>query len=88
MPESKKRKSRGRTVHADTEIRPSWQDDIKPSPQWWPLVMVALMVLGLVWVVVTHMSSGRFPIPGLGDWNQFVGFGVMITGFLMMLRWR
>ncbi|WP_371164019.1 cell division protein CrgA [Buchananella felis] len=88
MPESKKRKHRGRTVHADTEIRPSWNDDIKPAPSWWAPVMLTLMVVGLVWVVVTHLANGLYPIPGIGDWNQAIGFGVMIVGFLMTLRWR
>jgi hypothetical protein len=50
--------------------------------------MVTLMVLGLVWVVVTYLTQGSWPVPGLGNWNLAIGFGVMLVGFFMTLRWR
>ncbi|GAA1640405.1 cell division protein CrgA [Georgenia ruanii] len=82
MPESKKRK---KTTEARPEARPAVA---KPSPSWWAPTMVVLMVLGLVAVVLTYLTQGTLPVPGLGNWNLAIGFGVMLVGFFMTLRWR
>lgn len=82
MPESKKRKK------SDLPRAEQSPDAVAPSPRWWAPTMVTLMVLGLVWVVVTYLAGGRYPIPGLDNWNLAVGFGVMLVGFVMTLRWR
>ena len=50
--------------------------------------MVALMVLGLVIVVTAYVSKGQLPIPDGGNTNLFVGFGVMVVGFLMTMGWK
>ncbi|RPF26786.1 MULTISPECIES: cell division protein CrgA [Georgenia] len=84
MPESRKRKKSGHTV-GSTPTPPAGP---RPSPHWWAPTMVALMVLGLVSVVLTYLTQGNLPVPGLGNWNLAIGFGVMITGFFMTMRWR
>lgn len=60
----------------------------KPNPRWWVPVMVALMVLGLVWIVVFYITQQAYPIPGIGLWNLGVGFALAMVGFLMTTRWR
>ncbi|QPK94159.1 cell division protein CrgA [Actinomyces sp. zg-332] len=88
MPESKRRKSNGQSVHSDTDIRPSWVDNVKMSPSWWAPVMVTLMLTGLFWIVVYYISSGSYPIPGIGNWNLGIGTLISFSGFMMALRWR
>ena len=56
MAESKKRKKNGHEVEDDTEIQ-NWTDGIPLSPAWWAPTFVALMILGLLWVVVYYISS-------------------------------
>jgi hypothetical protein len=47
------------------------------------------MVVGLLWVVTFYISgANQYPIPALGRWNLGVGFGLMLSGFLMTTRWR
>lgn len=60
------------------------------SPRWWAPLMITLMVLGLVFVIVAYVFGGRYPIPGLenGNINLFVGFGIMLVGFLMTMGWK
>ncbi len=60
----------------------------KHSPKWWAPLMVTLMLVGLVVVVLAYVFSGNAPIPGLGNGNLFLGFGVMLVGFLMTMGWR
>ena len=60
----------------------------KHSPKWWAPVMVTLMIIGLVIVVLAYVFSGNLPIPGFGNGNLFVGFGIMLVGFLMTMGWR
>jgi hypothetical protein len=50
--------------------------------------MVALMVLGLAYIVVFYLSQGKYPVEALGPWNVVIGFGVIMAGFLMSTRWR
>lgn len=59
-----------------------------PNPVWFKPIMFGLMLLGLVWILVYYISQTQYPIPGLGDANILVGFGIMFVGFLMTTRWR
>lgn len=86
MPESKKRKKNNKPVVDQSGAIP--ENPVPPSPAWWPKVMVLFLVLGLVWVLVTYLFSGQYPIPGLGNWNLFIGFGIAMIGVIMAFRWR
>lgn len=88
MPVSRKRKKNNHEVHADTEITPSWVDDIPLSPTWWAPVFMTLLGLGLLVMLVYYMTGAQYPIPGIGHWNMAVGMGLMLVGFGMTLRWR
>ncbi len=63
-----------------------------PSPTWYKVLMVSLMVAGLLWVVATYLgmpsSPDGFPIPHIKQWNIGVGFAMMMAGFIMTTRWR
>lgn len=58
------------------------------SPKWWAPLLVTLMIVGLVIVVTAYIFGGNFPIKGLGNGNLFIGFGFMLTGFLMTMGWK
>ena len=67
------------------------------SPNWYAPSMVTLMVIRLLWVVVTYLFKGQYPLPYFtkshaGDWlqngNLYVGFLIMMLGFLGLLRWK
>lgn len=89
MPESKKRKNvNAKRVEEEMELRPNWAEGIKPSPSWWAPVFITLLIVGLIWVVVTYIAEGLYPIPGIGNGNIAIGLGIMFVGFLMTLRWR
>ncbi len=82
MPESRARRKDSYTPP------PAKAEAAKPSPRWWVVTMVGLMVLGLIYLVVTYLSQLRYPIGALGYWNVGVGFGIMMVGFAMTTRWR
>ncbi|MBM6405920.1 cell division protein CrgA [Phycicoccus sp. CSK15P-2] len=84
MPESK-----GRSKPAYTPPRTAKSAAAGPNPRWYAPVMLALMVIGLLWVVTFYISGvNSYPVPQLGRWNLGVGFGLMLAGFLMTTRWR
>ena len=67
------------------------------SPNWYAPTMVTLMVIGLLWVVATYLFQGKYPLPYFrahhaNDWlangNLYVGFLIMMIGFLGLLRWK
>jgi hypothetical protein len=58
------------------------------SPRWLVPTMVTLMIVGLVWVVVTYISSSQYPLPEIGQWNLAIGLALIIAGFGLTTRWR
>ncbi|WP_427870097.1 cell division protein CrgA [Leucobacter luti] len=61
-----------------------------PNPVWFKPVMFGFMLLGLVWIVLYYVTSTnlQLPIPMLGQANIFVGFGLVLVGFLMTPWWK
>ncbi|HEY0188090.1 MAG TPA: cell division protein CrgA [Cellulomonas sp.] len=51
-------------------------------------VLVGLLVVGLVWIVVTYLTSFSYPIPGITSWNLVIGFGFALVGLGMATRWK
>jgi hypothetical protein len=61
----------------------------QPSPRWYAPLMVGLMVLGLLWIVVYYVAGEQIPfMVSLGAWNFAIGFGLMVAGLVMSMRWR
>lgn len=60
-----------------------------PSPSWYPVVALVVLLLGLAWMVVYYIAGERVPwMNYLQAWNFAVGFGVMLLGLVMLVRWR
>jgi Cell division protein CrgA len=61
----------------------------EPSPRWYAAVMVGLMLVGLLWIVVYYVAGDKIPfLVTLGPWNFAIGFGAMVAGLVMSMRWR
>lgn len=84
MPESRRRK-KAKPAPID---RPEQQSGEATNPSWFVPTFVTLLVVGLAWVVVTYVSDAQWPIPGINSWNLVIGFGLILTGFIMTMRWR
>ena len=54
--------------------------------------MAVVLVLGLAYLVVYYLTNSGTPrvpvMADLGAWNFAVGFGVMMLGLIMAVRWR
>jgi hypothetical protein len=62
---------------------------LQPSPRWYATVMVGLMLIGLLWIVVYYVAGDRIPVMvSLSAWNFAIGFGAMVAGLVMSMRWR
>ena len=61
-----------------------------PNPVWFKPVMFGFMLLGLIWIVLYYITSAtlQLPLPQLGQANIFVGFGLVLVGFLMTPWWK
>lgn len=90
MPKSKVRKKPAASA------RPSGASAsraLAPSPTWYPIVMATVLLLGLAYMVVYYLTqegtSPHVPImASLHAWNFAIGFGVMLLGLVMAVRWR
>jgi hypothetical protein len=62
---------------------------VKPSPPWYPALMAAFLLIGLAYIVVYYMAAESIPFMNdLGSWNFAVGFGFLIVGLALAVRWR
>jgi hypothetical protein len=51
--------------------------------------MGGVLLLGLIYIVVNYLAGERIPImKDLGGWNFAVGFGLLVGGLGMAVRWR
>jgi hypothetical protein len=87
MPKSKVRKKDSSTpVDRRTPVKAK---AVGPSHPIYVTVMLGMMVIGLLWLVVNYLAGEKIPfMSDLGPWNFAVGFGFMIIGLLMTMRWR
>lgn len=86
MPKSKVRK---KAEFARPTTSPSAARGLAPSPTWYPIVMAVLLLLGLAYIVAYYLAGQSIPgMQNLGAWNFAVGFGLMILGLVMAVKWR
>jgi len=57
------------------------------NPKWLVPTMLTLLVGGITWILAYYVSGGDMPL-NRGDTNIFIGFGLMMTGFVLATRWK
>jgi len=88
MPKSKVRKKTAYVAPADRRT-PVKVRSAGPSHPIYVGVMLAVMLLGLAWLVVNYIAGQKIGfMNSLGNWNFAIGFALMIGGLLMTMRWR
>lgn len=92
MPKSKVRKKSDytpRVASSSSSSASSATKGLAPSPTWYPIVMIVVLVIGLAWIAVYYIAGDRVPvIEDIGAWNFAVAFGIMMVGLVMAVRWR
>ncbi|MDO4920125.1 cell division protein CrgA [Kocuria sp.] len=73
---------------ARAEARERRSTDYQPTPLWYKVIMIGLMIVGLLWIISYYLFQGQIPIPGIGVWNLIIGLGFMFAGLIMTTRWR
>ncbi|GAA4865116.1 MULTISPECIES: cell division protein CrgA [Saccharopolyspora] len=88
MPKSKVRKKDSPAPVTDRRT-PVKAKTSGPSHPIYVAVMLGMMLVGLLWLVVNYLAAEQIPFMAeLGAWNFAVGFGFMIIGLFMTMRWR
>jgi hypothetical protein len=93
VPKSKVRKKSDYTPPRDSSssssVSSSATKAVAPSPTWYPIVMVVVLLVGLAWIAVYYIAGDKVPvIQDIGAWNFAVAFGIMMVGLVMAVRWR
>lgn len=87
MPKSKVRKKTGYTVNPANRIPVKVKAG--PSPVWYVAIMLGFMLAGLAWLIVYYLAGDQISfIANLNAWNFLIGFGLMVVGLVMTMRWR
>jgi Cell division protein CrgA len=58
------------------------------SPPWVAPLMLGCFLVGIVWLVLFYVTGGNLPIKSISNWNLLVGFGFIISGFVVSTQWR
>jgi Cell division protein CrgA len=58
------------------------------SPRWLVPTMLGCLLVGLAWIALFYVTSGRLPVEALGNWNLAVGFAFIIGGVALSTQWR
>lgn len=86
MPKSKVRK---KTDHTRPVSRTPVKVKAAPSSTLYVSVMLGLMVVGLLWLVVYYLAAEQITwMNDLGAYNFLIGFGFMVVGLVMTMKWR
>ena len=90
VPKSKVRKKGDAAApHALSSASATTARALAPSPTWYPIAMAVILLLGLVYLVAYYLASQDIPfMQTLGAWNFAVGFGILVVGLIMAVRWR
>lgn len=90
MPESRRRKKQAYTPPPKKagESTPSRIPVKVEGARWVAPVMVALFVIGLLWIVTWYIAPEN-PIMGpLAGWNVAIGFVFIAGGFFLSTKWQ
>lgn len=87
MPKSKVRKK------TDAPARAVSRTPVKvkagPSSTIFVSVMLGLMIIGLLWLIVYYLAAEQISwMNDLGAYNFLIGFGFMVAGLIMTMKWR
>lgn len=98
MPVSRTRKKNHKKANAQLSGGSATSNEEKQTPKrlpgnnpaWLLPTILALLIIGLLWIVVFYITSGssRLPIPALGQWNVLIGFVFMVFGVGLTTKWQ
>lgn len=87
MPKSKVRKKDDSATR--TVSRTPVKVKAAPSSTLYVSVMLGLMIIGLLWLVVYYLAAEQISwMNSLGAYNFLIGFGFMVAGLVMTMKWR
>jgi hypothetical protein len=89
VPVSRRRKKKSPTAVATSATRQKRTGPPPPSPPWYGGLILAMFVLGIVWLLVYYLSNGGvLGLESLGGFNLLIGFGFVVFGLGLATRWR
>ncbi|AOW93889.1 cell division protein CrgA [Rhodococcus sp. WMMA185] len=87
MPKSKVRKKTDYTINPAS--RTPGRAKAGPSSTLYVSVMLGFMLIGLLWLLVYYLAAEQLDwLNNLGAYNFLIGFGFMVVGLIMTMRWR
>lgn len=88
--EKKTAKAEGKQDGKPVDRKKATKIDLRTGSgrNWVAPLMLALFVIGLLWIVVYYVAQGDLPIGALGAWNIVVGFGFIAGGFVVSTQWK
>jgi hypothetical protein len=72
----------------DTLHKEGYDDKSSSYSQGMMTFIFTIMGIGLVFTVISLLSSLAWPIPFIGSWNLVIGVFMMLYGSLFLLNWR
>ena len=89
MPKSKVRKKPESVTPSTLLTSKAAARAAAPSPTWYVATFSAVLLIGLAYLVTYYLAGDKIHfMQSLNGWNFAVGFGVLVVGLIMAVRWR
>ncbi|MFT4148376.1 MAG: cell division protein CrgA [Micrococcaceae bacterium] len=63
-------------------------EGLDENPKWLKPAMFAALLLGFAWLIIYTLSDGLYPVVAWGGYNIFIGFALVILGFILATQWK
>ena len=71
-----------RASESSSRYTPPTGRAVKPSPRWLPIVLIALIVVGMALIMVNYIAWDG------NSWVLLIGLGLILAGILLATQWR
>ncbi len=92
MPDAKQPKSpadRLKDEEQGQDVDRSRPSSAPGTAPWVIPTMVALLLLGVAWIVVFYVAGYMIPfMSALGNWNLAIGMGLIAASFVVATQWK
>jgi hypothetical protein len=57
------------------------------NPKWLMPTIATLLIVGPLWIIVYYVTRAEYPLD-IGNANLLVGFFLLVSAMILLMRWK